>query len=142
MAHPGTNGAAALTDLLAGRLAQARSRALEGPPELRMAVAAELGDAAAARAELAEAGEGPLAAYARGRLCLLAEDVEGALAAFDDAARSETPELAHAAREAAIEALLDRDGPVDASAAATRLAEARAALSGPEPLGLRWLVAR
>ncbi|MEO0323421.1 MAG: sigma-54-dependent Fis family transcriptional regulator [Myxococcota bacterium] len=138
-------GASALRELLAGRLALARKLAETAP--LQRAVAAEIGDAAGAaermEVEASVPEEVALLAYARGRLALLSGDLEAAMEAFDDAAREASPPLAGAAREAAIEALLDRDGPMDASAAAARLAKAEAASGGgPASLALRWLAAR
>ncbi|HEY8429037.1 MAG TPA: sigma 54-interacting transcriptional regulator [Sandaracinaceae bacterium] len=93
------------------------------------------GDAAAdARAVLddraATAAAKARAARVLGRLAAARGDADEALARFDEAiarlreVEDAGPELATTYLDAA-EALLDRDGPVDASAAAARLAEAR-----------------
>jgi transcriptional regulator with GAF, ATPase, and Fis domain len=124
-------------------------------PGLRALLHARLGELDAAldvAATAPRAGEDASAArLAVGLVALARGDFESALLAFDDAfatARADRALLAQArASLAAADALLDRSGPVDGSAAVGRLAEARSLLESSDPqsplrIELRRVLAR
>ena len=118
------------------------SEAVRAPIDLglRALLHARLGELDAAldtAAKASNAGADASAArLAVGLVALSRGDFESALLAFDDAfatARADKATSAQArASLAAADALLDRSGPVDASAAVGRLAEARTLLEGTE----------
>src|SRR5688572_12507560 len=83
-----------------------------------------------AQAVSAEPSARSRAARVLGRLAL-PDDVDGALLRFDEAiALARAPGDAAVARLDAAEALLDRNGPADTSAAVSHLAEAREEIGG------------
>jgi len=121
---------------------------------LRATLRADLGDYDAASRDALDPGDDPLAqtwaARARGRVAVARGEVEAGMLRYDDALHR-ARQLEDAREQVRIQllaaqALLDRDGPSDPSAAVARLAEARtiaaAERAAPLRLELRLLLAR